>query len=420
MTRTIDDLEAALHGSAPADVAIDDMLAAIRRRAPVRRRNRVVASVSATTLLAAAAAMTPVLIMGKGDPVAPAPAATFTGDCTIEALPLPASVAELYRQSDVMARAMDMDPTGRFALASFAVADGGVDRVAATLLWDNGVPTVLQLTAVDNAAAVNAYGVVVGTTMIGTDDDGDSALEPHRAFVYENGSLTVLPLPPGYLGASAYAVNERGEIAGVVTRNASGLMWDAAVWSAGPDRTPRVLESPGASVALGISDNGSVVGVATVSDSLTGREHERPYVWDPDGKGRFLDLPEGYAIGGAHQVRGEWALGSAAKVVSADPFGTVDSVVLWNTRTRAGSIVDGRGGGANRAVNAHGDVVMYDGVGSTLIRDGRRYELPNLHHNGMPTLSAFATAISDDATVILGEHSTDLWDGPTPIVLWRC
>jgi hypothetical protein len=153
---------------------------------------------------------------------------------------------------------------------------------------------------------------------------------------------------------------------------------------------------------------------------LTDPELERPYVWRPDGAGRFLELPEGYTAGGAHRVRGEWALGGASTLVSTGPYGTIDSVVLWNVRTSAVSIVDGRGEGPNRAVNPHGDVVTFDGVGSMLIRDGRRYPLPNLHRNGAPLSSALATAISDDATVILGEHSTDIWDGPTPIVLWHC
>lgn len=421
MTRTIDALEAALHASAPSDIDIDEMLATVRRRAPVRRRNRVIASVSATVVLTAGAIAVPALLAGRGDVAAPLPAATFTGDCTIEALRLPDSVADMYAQTAVQAFAVDMDPTGRFVLARFTRADGQDDRTPMTVLWDHGVPTALPTIAASAfGEGVNAHGTVVGTMTVGTDQSGIVSRVSSQAFVYENGSLAVLPLPVGYLGASAHAINERGEIAGFVIHEGS-QMWQAAVWSAGAGRTPRVLESPGASFATGISSDGTVVGTATVAGPLTDPELERPYVWRPDGVGRFLELPEGYTTGRAHRVRGEWALGGASTLVSTGPYGTVDSVVLWNVRTSAVSIVDGRGGGPNRAVNAHGDVVTFDGVGSTLTRDGRRYPLPHLNHGRSTVgLSAFATAISDDATVILGEHSTDIWDGPTPIVLWHC
>lgn len=64
----------------------------------------------------------------------------FTGDCAVDELHLPDGV-----QADQGGQVTDMDPTGRY-ISGMAT---GPDRQLVPILWDNGVPRVLDVCLVE-------------------------------------------------------------------------------------------------------------------------------------------------------------------------------------------------------------------------------------------------------------------------------
>ena len=126
------------------------------------------------------------------------------------------------------------------------------------------------------------------------------------AWRYAEGGLTILPMPDAAVSAAAFAINDRGDIAGeAVAPNGSRA---AVVWRADNQYAVRVLVAPGNAGARGIGPDGIMVGFA---DSRAGDESGRPYRWHPIGEGEFLPLPDSHEFGQATQIRGEWVVGFA-------------------------------------------------------------------------------------------------------------
>ncbi|MDB4886361.1 MAG: hypothetical protein JWN79_1799 [Gemmatimonadetes bacterium] len=97
------------------------------------------------------------------------------------------------------------------------------------------------------ASDVNAVGDVVGWAK-------DPSAQPH-AVAWRGGAISVLPEPAGSTGSAANAVNERGDIAGMIT----GSRAQPVVWSGG---VPRVIGVPGVdgcTAAMDVNDLGDVV-----------------------------------------------------------------------------------------------------------------------------------------------------------------
>ena len=113
------------------------------------------------------------------------------------------------------------------------------------------------------ATAINENGDVAG--MLTLNNQG-------RAFVTQNGQVSILANPQGSQWSSAYAINNSGEAAGDAM---VGSGFEAVAWS--PQGNPTALGGLGgqSSYAMGLNDEGEVVGHAQVS---TGYMHA--FLWN--------------------------------------------------------------------------------------------------------------------------------------------
>jgi hypothetical protein len=429
MTRTEADLRAALLAEAETTVDVDVLMTRARARA-ARRRRRTVAAGVAVAVAAIAAAVPAIVATGRVDrpgatstgsaSVGGPSRAAFTGQCVPRALEFPPGIDATDPLIDGTVGVDAMDSTGRFVVTSFADRD----RAPFVIRWDHERPARLDLPEEPlRPTGVNARGTVVGAGSLTA-----FSLEPRVSiddypWVYRDGGYARLPIPPGHVAAGAAAVNDRGDIVGEAFR-ADGRRV-AVLWPADRPEAPRVLTAPRNARALGISNDGTVVGLADGVQPLLGRGdindlRGRPYAWDATGRGRFLAQPAGYPYAQATEVRGDWAIGSAWHPIGAPGGRTeIESVALrWNLRSGAMTTVDEWDGSLFLAVNAGGDVVVRSvGRGSMLVRGDRAFPLPPLRRDTSGRQRVSPAAVSDDATVVAGRH---VGTPGMPIVVWRC
>jgi probable HAF family extracellular repeat protein len=163
-------------------------------------------------------------------------------------------------------------------------------------LWQNGIMTEVAPLSGDpysQAFAVNNLGHIVGASYptfthgdyhahayirtgatathiadrtsiaYAINDRGQVAGEANaRAFLWENGNYTELPMLPNAVGAAAYGINEAGHVVGKVTLPSGETR--AVLWKEG-----QVIDlGPGR--AMDINNNGIVVGPSFIWDSVNG------------------------------------------------------------------------------------------------------------------------------------------------------
>ena len=274
--------------SPPGRLTTDALLGAGRK---VRRRRRSMTAVAGVFGLSlATVAGVGAVNLARADPAIEttpfiaaesAASAAPPANCTVEELPLPAKATS----AEVNAGS----PSGRF-LAGFSAVG---ESLATPVFWDGTRAESIKLTGTGEAQDVNDSGVVVG--------EAQSASGRSFAWAYTGGKVIKLPIPKGYTGAEATAINATGQVAGVLfTPNGTA----AAVWrSVSANAEVNVLDAPGAATAFGISDDGVVVG----------QVGEHAYRWDAQGRGSSLAEPAGSGGSGALGVRGEWAYGRAPR-----------------------------------------------------------------------------------------------------------
>jgi probable HAF family extracellular repeat protein len=310
--------------------------------------------------------------------------------CAVQRLALPRGTTEGYVNAG--------SPNGRY-LAGFAAVKDGLGR---PVRWDGTRAEPIPVGGTGEAQGVNDSGVVVG--------EAQTAGRRSFAWAYAGGKVVELPIPDGYTGAEATAVNAAGQVSGVLFAGdrAAAVVWQAPTANADVD----VLDAPGGAMAFGISDSGVVVGGL--------HDGSAAYRWDSRGKGSKLARPAGTAGGGAHGIRGEWAYGLLPKAGKPDlsaETGATDGLsidwnvaVVWNLRTGAATQVDD---GRVEAVSATGQAVVNhpDRTASIRAVDGTLLELPALPVKG--AADAYAYALSDDGTRAGGSSAGDP-------VRWSC
>lgn len=304
---------------------------------------------------------------------APTPAA-----CTVQKLALPPGASG----GDVNASS----PSGRY-LAGLVVAEEDMGK---PFRWDGTRAKPIPIDGSGEAHGVNDSGVVVG--------EGRTPDRRTFAWAYVDDVVVELPIPNGYRGAEATAINAAGKITGVLF---DGDRLAAAVWQ-GPTADARVdvLDAPGGAMAFGISDSGVVVGGLHDGSSA--------YRWDADGRGRRLAGVAGAEGGGAHGVRGDWAYGllpKAGKPARSDaeptPSGglSVDwnIAVVWDLRTGQPQAVDD---GRVEAITPTGQMVVNHPDDTTSIRavDGTLRALPPVSAGSR----AYGYALADDGVQAAG------------------
>ncbi|MEH1122900.1 hypothetical protein [Micromonospora sp. CPCC 206061] len=296
-------------------------------------------------------------------------------------------------------------PDGRYLVG--AMTSG---KTAGTpVVWDGAKAMAIPVDGIGEAQGVNDSGVVVGES----DREGGGSF----AWAYTGGKVVELPLPDGYTGAEATGINARGQVSGVLFK---GDQLASAVWQQPTATTQvKVLKAPaGGAMAFGISDEGVVVGGK--------RDGGSAYAW-VDGKGRDLPSPAGAEGGDALGVRGDWVYGRLAK--AGDPPGgdtpdgttpargevvsgpeSVDWSVaaVWNLATGRSFTVDT---GRIEAVSRTGQVTVNhdDHTASLREADGTPRPLPGVNKGA----KTYAYALSDDGILAAGVS------GGKP-VRWSC
>jgi hypothetical protein len=325
------------------------------------------------------------------------------GPCAVRALTLPAGVVPY----DVRG----VDPSGRYIIGD--TFDVHHDSSPVSILWDNGVPTVIPVGGTNSFSyAVNVHGVVVGT--------GEHKVDGSDAFpwIYREGKVKVLPKPPGYPNfVEPDAINASGDVSGTATdptfNDIVAVLWPA---DAGTVRVLPTPKLPGTSVrvqAAGVADDGSVVG--TVGDD----NHAVPYRWDASGHGDVLEMPAGATDGWVAGARGLWAYGGV-KLAGAvyDHTGVPPlTPARWDLRTGRIDLVAPDMLGQALTGNAAGDVVVY-GRESSLIHAGQAVTLDRLTDQSTP----HPVAIDESGRLVVGNdyvNPTDPGGGRTPVV-WHC
>jgi hypothetical protein len=202
---------------------------------------------------------------------------------------------------------MGADPTGRYVIGT-GVSDK--DKKGWMLLWRDGAATAVEIPYPSRPISVNSAGVVVGGTLT-------YPPEMSVGWVYQDGELRAVAPPDGYQYASVAAINERGDMAGTAVREPDS--WTAVLWPAAAPDKPVTLDAPSNAVVEDIADDGTVVGGLYEDTSVyMGVNAGKPYAWSPDGRGRDLDTPAGWAGAKALRVRDGWIHGYAHEGARAE------------------------------------------------------------------------------------------------------
>lgn len=272
-------------------------------------------------------------VVAAGLLVAPAVAQAAPG-CRSVALPAPAGSLTSVEGGD---------PTGTYLVGR--VSDGS--RTAGAL-WRHGRFSEIDASSVTGVQVdyhdVNRYGVVVGERMT------DYSSFHTDAFTYRGGKFTFLPpLRPGD-STEALGINSRGDVVGNSVGDGNG--WRPVVWPADKPGTVRALPfpagHPGDGRALGIDEDGSVVGYLAPYPPGT------PYVWPAVGAPHALPVPDANVGGTAVAIqRGMvagnttaptlWNLRSGSVTVQSNASGAALSVNRWGTIGTVGTIVHRNG-----------------------------------------------------------------------------
>lgn len=291
------------------------------------------------------------------------------------------------------------DPTGRYVAARIY----GSGRDMRLVLWDNGTLRQVYMPGGDAAwEAVNSHGTAVGTSYIGQDTT--------RAWIYRDGKVNRL----AGNHARALGVSENGDVVGVVGRlidEERPVIWRGGTGNPIPLRLP-----PGYSSghAYDVSPDGHIVGDVVRPDELG----SRPVRWRPDGSPLLLPVPKDH-YGAAQVIRGDWIAGSGTESRPSSIGGTsqTSTILRWNLRT--GDVETMAGYGA-ATINEHGWLVGVPEVGSApIIKSDRVLELPKFADTPVePGNRTVVKGFTQDGRFLAG-HLVGA-DGQTRAVVWRC
>ncbi len=253
------------------------------------------------------------------------------------------------------------------AIAYDAVEVGGLSRVFGQSL------------------SLNAGGAVTGSIQ---PPPGDT--RPALPFVWQNGAMHMLPLPPS---ESPYGftsgINAVGTVCG--RGNTLGRRQAALLWSGGVVRVLPPLPGGEHCAAYGIGDGGQIVGE---SAGTTGRSHM--VVWDPDGLIHDMGLGRLTGINAAGQVVGT----QSGTLTRRDHAVLGQNGVLRDLGTLGGPFSTGA------AINSQVDVAGWSNVahGST---HGFLYTAGRMINLGLPPdgVSSHANALNN-ADVVVGSAAT--------------
>ena len=157
-------------------------------------------------------------------------------------------------------RPADINNAGQIVGTSNTSVELGQPRA---FLWQNGTMTDLGLLEGDHdsgAAAINANGVVVGTS--GRLDENTGVI--YRPFIYANGVMSAIPVQ----SSEAYAtdINDAGVVVGIMRTSGESSPYHAWIYANGVVTNLNSLVPAGSGLHLAyanaINNNGEIVGLA--------------------------------------------------------------------------------------------------------------------------------------------------------------
>jgi|GEM_PF-2698071 len=307
-----------------------DVALAMRHGDGIRHRRMSIGAVAAIVMVAAAIGIPLGLPSPQQAGPAPSPSATVptsspspspapvpditsaaelpVANCTVTTLTAPAAAGAFSTWGSA-----SVDPTGHYLVAALVKP-----FTLPTSEYLPGKPLLVDLRTgrktlipVDEGgvAGVNASGVVIGTSGIGTSGPKTIAWE------FRNGKVTLLPKFHG-VAPEPYGINARGDIIGQV---GSGNNATSVIWPADRPGTVRAL-LPTGMLAYTITDSGMV----------GGSFDDKPYVGDGNGNGHALPTGASDPRGQVYQIRGDFGVGWGLSNVTV---GIVPMV--WNLATNA-------------------------------------------------------------------------------------
>lgn len=320
--------------------------------------------------------------------------------CEMEALPIP--------EGFVSTKVSGMSDDGS-VIAYYAESPDPDDYGALPLLYSGGEVTEVPIPGDDpQLADVNSAGTGVGFSMV------DGRFVP---YVWRDGELSELPGGEG----QAHGVNEHGDIVGFL--RVDTVYSDPVIWPAdgsGPVALP-MPEHAENGVATAVDDDGTVVG--HYSDLADHSGSRKPYMWDADGEGADLPLPEGVEPADVDSVpldvQGDWASG----FLSAP--GVEAPGVRWNLSEGTAEMTELGWYEETVAVSADGTVAGHVyGLPTAAYQSGSVVtELPgaldpaeNLNYDNAEAISADGSLIAGNVVVGYDEFGMETQNA----VVWAC
>ena len=255
---------------------------------------------------------------------------------------------------DYFSSASDINHRGQ--VVGWSLGPSGQFRA---FIWEEGVMTELPLLAgarFASASAINERGQIVGAS-------GDAF---SRAALWNDGEVIDLGQLPGATGCFALAINNRGQIAGTCDLATGGP--GAFLWDDGHMIALGTLPGGGFTYASAINNDGAVVGGALTA---TGEYHA--FAWR---KGEIADL--GTLPGGFNSMAG--GINDRGTVVGSSDTGSFEPLaVLWNHGPAVSlGTLPGETWSQGIAINHRGQVVGRSGQRPFLWDDGAMEELTTL------------------------------------------
>jgi len=234
-------------------------------------------------------------------------------------------------------------------------------------VWDSGVAHVVPPPArgyeVSDLIGVNSRGWAAGVANITVNHVGHQ-----HPMLYRDGHSSLLPIPAGYQGGVAYAINTRGDVVGIATKDVFPVVQVAVLWPAGNPQTVITLPTPRSahgSYAMAITDTGLIGGELLVDNG-----HHTPIVWTDPSTGHALRVPKGMTGGEVWLLRGDYAAGYVTKFVdSGNIAGDEPYPAEWDLRSGAVRVAPAGLDGRIVALDADGAYVVDEGIRPDTRRD---------------------------------------------------
>jgi len=185
------------------------------------------------------------------------------------------------------AKAYAVNDAGVVVGASFEGPNGVPEK--GCIWWPDGSVTVIPIPpggSRSTAESINTSGVIAGSTGA-------------NPFVWSDGEMKIIPQPPGLGAGGATRISDGGVVIGTfgsTATNSRGFRWKDGELELLPPLAPHPISS-----VYGVNSAGVVVGASTTFQWPGGGYLHRPTMW-VNSEPIALPLPAGYSAGGCYDI----------------------------------------------------------------------------------------------------------------------